>query len=62
MPDVGQSGNFADNAYVLRIYRSRIETLAILHHHHEHTGGLGGFFMENASSRVYSRQTGNVEF
>ncbi len=56
MSDVGQSGNFADNAYLLGIDLSDVEALAISHHHYDHGGGLPRFFDENSDATVYLRK------
>jgi len=53
MSDVGQSGKFADNADILGLDLSDVEALAISHHHYDHGGGLGRFFMENRYAKVY---------
>lgn len=63
MSDVGKSGNFADNAKVLGIDLSKVEALAISHHHYDHGGGLGRFFIENNYARVFLKQAGaDAEF
>ncbi len=55
MSDVGKSGLFAKNAKRLGVDLTRVEALAISHHHHDHGGGLGRFFMENQKAIVYLR-------
>ncbi len=56
MSDVGQSGNFADNAEKLGVNLSTVEALVISHHHYDHGGGLDRFFKENAHATVYLRK------
>ncbi|MEA3326765.1 MAG: MBL fold metallo-hydrolase [Chloroflexota bacterium] len=55
MSDVGQSGKFAENAGALGVDLTRVEALAISHHHYDHGGGLGRFFIENKAAKVYLR-------
>ena len=55
MSDVGQSGKFAENAEALGIDLTRVEALAISHHHYDHGGGLDRFFAENKQAKVYLR-------
>ena len=62
MSDVGQSGKFADNAAKLGVDISNVEALAISHHHYDHGGGMGRFFEENESARVYLRAAPDVDF
>jgi len=56
MSDVGQSGNFADNTHHMDIDLSKVEALAISHHHYDHGGGLDRFFKENKNATVYLRK------
>jgi 7,8-dihydropterin-6-yl-methyl-4-(beta-D-ribofuranosyl)aminobenzene 5'-phosphate synthase len=62
MSDVGQSGNFADNAKNLGRDLNQVDALAITHHHYDHGGGLERFFQENDRARVYLRWTEAVDF
>ena len=62
MSDVGQSGNFADNAAMLCVDLGRVETLAISHHHYDHGGGLGRFFKENKNATVYLRHSAEADY
>lgn len=62
MSDVGQSGNFADNAEKLGVDLGRVETLAISHHHYDHGGGLGRFFEENDDAVVYLHTSPNADY
>lgn len=62
LSDVGQSGKFADNAGNLGVDLSRVEALAISHHHYDHGGGLRWFFEENDHATVYLRQTRTEDF
>lgn len=62
LSDVGQSGKFADNAGKLGLDLSRVEALAISHHHYDHGGGLRRFFEENDHATVYLRQTRTEDF
>jgi 7,8-dihydropterin-6-yl-methyl-4-(beta-D-ribofuranosyl)aminobenzene 5'-phosphate synthase len=62
MSDVGQSGNFADNAGKLGIDLKQVDALAITHHHYDHGGGLARFFEENDRASVYLRWTEVVDF
>jgi 7,8-dihydropterin-6-yl-methyl-4-(beta-D-ribofuranosyl)aminobenzene 5'-phosphate synthase len=62
LSDVGQSGKFAENAGKLGLDLSRVEALAISHHHYDHGGGLRRFFEENDLARVYLRQTDTEDF
>jgi 7,8-dihydropterin-6-yl-methyl-4-(beta-D-ribofuranosyl)aminobenzene 5'-phosphate synthase len=62
MSDVGKSGNFADNAVKIGIDLTKVDALAITHHHYDHGGGLGRFFKENDSARVYLRWTEKIDF
>jgi len=56
MSDVGQSGNFADNAKKLGNDLSGVEALAISHYHYDHGGGLDRFFNENSDATVYLKK------
>lgn len=62
MSDVGQSGNFADNAARLGVDLGRVETLAISHHHYDHGGGLRRFFEENKDAVVYLHTSPNADY
>jgi 7,8-dihydropterin-6-yl-methyl-4-(beta-D-ribofuranosyl)aminobenzene 5'-phosphate synthase len=62
LSDVGQSGKFADNARSLGVDLSKVEALAISHHHYDHGGGLGRFFDENAHANVYLRQASTEDY
>ena len=62
MSDVGQSGNFADNAAKLDVDLSRVECLAISHHHYDHGGGLRRFFEENQQATVYLRRSLDADY
>ncbi len=62
MSDVGGSGKFADNAAVLGVDLTRVEALAISHHHYDHGGGLGRFLQENDLATVYLRQSPDVDY
>lgn len=62
MSDVGQSGNFADNAEKMDVDLGRVETLAISHHHYDHGGGLGRFFEENKDAVVYLHTSPNADY
>ena len=62
LSDVGQSGQFADNALRLGIDLNKVEALAISHHHYDHGGGLGRFFQENDHARVYMRQAATEDY
>lgn len=62
MSDVGQSGKFADNAEELGVDLSKVETLAISHHHYDHGGGLGRFFKENKNATVYLRRSPKADY
>jgi 7,8-dihydropterin-6-yl-methyl-4-(beta-D-ribofuranosyl)aminobenzene 5'-phosphate synthase len=60
--DVGQSGYFADNAKQIGADLTRVDALAITHHHYDHGGGLGRFFKENDRASVYLRWTEETDF
>lgn len=60
MSDVGQSGKFSENAKILGVDLTRVEVLAISHHHYDHGGGLGRFFKENECATVYLKQIPDV--
>jgi len=62
LSDVGQSGNFADNANRLGLDLWRVEALVISHHHYDHGGGLRRFLAENEHATVYLRQTPTEDF
>ena len=62
MSDLGQSGNFADNAVKLNVDLSKVETLAISHHHYDHGGGLRRFFDDNKQAVVYLRHAPSAEY
>jgi 7,8-dihydropterin-6-yl-methyl-4-(beta-D-ribofuranosyl)aminobenzene 5'-phosphate synthase len=55
LSDVGQSGKFAQNASRLGLDLTRVEALVISHYHYDHGGGLGKFFAENSTGKVYLR-------
>lgn len=62
MSDVGQSGNFADNAVKLDVDLSQVEALAISHYHYDHGGGLGRFFQENKKAAIFLRRSIEAEY
>ena len=62
MSDVGQTGNIADNAAELDIDLSKVEVLAISHHHYDHGGGLRRFFEENEDAVVYLHTSPNADY
>jgi 7,8-dihydropterin-6-yl-methyl-4-(beta-D-ribofuranosyl)aminobenzene 5'-phosphate synthase len=62
MSDVGQSGNFADNAEKLGIDLSQVDALAITHHHYDHGGGLLWFMQKNSSAKVYLRWAEKADY
>ena len=53
--DAGSSGRFADNAAALGADLSAVRAAVLSHGHWDHADGLGRFFAENASARVYAR-------
>lgn len=62
LSDVGQSGNFAENAEKLGVDLSRVEALAISHYHYDHGGGLARFIEENESAAIYLRQSLEADY
>jgi len=62
MSDVGQSGNFADNAAAIDVDLGRVEALAISHYHYDHGGGLGRFVEENKKAAIYLRRSIEAEY
>jgi 7,8-dihydropterin-6-yl-methyl-4-(beta-D-ribofuranosyl)aminobenzene 5'-phosphate synthase len=62
MSDVGMSGNFADNAVKIGVDLTKVDALAITHHHYDHGGGLARFMHENSSARVYLRSSPQEDF
>jgi 7,8-dihydropterin-6-yl-methyl-4-(beta-D-ribofuranosyl)aminobenzene 5'-phosphate synthase len=62
LSDVGASGAFADNARLLGIDLTRVEALAITHHHYDHGGGLERFFQENHEAQAYLRRSPTSNF
>jgi 7,8-dihydropterin-6-yl-methyl-4-(beta-D-ribofuranosyl)aminobenzene 5'-phosphate synthase len=57
LSDVGASEAFAENARLLDVDLTRVEALAITHHHYDHGGGLDRFLSENLSGKVFLRQS-----
>jgi len=62
MSDVGKSGYFADNAGRMGVDLTKVEALAITHHHYDHGGGLARFMHEHPSARVYLRMSPQEDF
>jgi len=60
--DVGQSGNFAVNAKQIGVDLTRVDVLAITHHHYDHGGGLARFMQENSSAKIYLRWSEKVDY
>lgn len=62
LSDVGLSNAFADNARILDVDLTRVEALAITHHHYDHGGGLARFLEDNQQAKVYVRQADTENF
>jgi len=62
LSDLGQSGNFAENAEKLGVDLSRVEALAISHYHYDHGGGLARFITENDSAAIYLRRSLEADY
>jgi 7,8-dihydropterin-6-yl-methyl-4-(beta-D-ribofuranosyl)aminobenzene 5'-phosphate synthase len=60
--DVGLTSAFADNAAILNADLTRVEALAITHHHYDHGGGLARFVDENQQAKIYLRQSDSEDF
>jgi 7,8-dihydropterin-6-yl-methyl-4-(beta-D-ribofuranosyl)aminobenzene 5'-phosphate synthase len=54
--DTGQSGLFIQNAQVLNIDISQIDTVILSHGHYDHTGGLYPFLEKNTKANVYAKR------
>ena len=55
LSDVGQSNKFAQNASRLGVDLGCVEAVVISHHHYDHGGGLGQFFVQNSTAKIYLR-------
>ena len=62
LSDVGQSGGFAENARKLGADITKVEAVAISHHHYDHGGGLGCFFDQNDRATVYLREASTEDY
>ena len=51
--DAGQSGAFAENAALLGIDLSQVDTFVLSHGHYDHGGGLPRFLEENDKAKIY---------
>ena len=51
--DMGQSGLFADNAALLGVSLSAIDTAIVSHGHYDHSGGLRTFLSHNDTAPIY---------
>lgn len=54
--DTGSSGAFVDNAVILGVDLHDLDLGVLSHHHYDHGGGLGRFFLENPSAPFYLRE------
>jgi len=62
LSDVGKSGAFADNATRMGLDLSKVDALAITHHHFDHGGGLGRFFDSNKGGHVFLRHSSVTDY
>ena len=62
LSDVGASNAFAENARILDLDLSRVESLAITHHHYDHGGGLERFIQVNHRATTYLRRSVTSNF
>ena len=51
--DVGETGKFRMNAKKMGIDLKQIDAVFISHNHSDHFGGMGAFFRENKTAKVY---------
>jgi 7,8-dihydropterin-6-yl-methyl-4-(beta-D-ribofuranosyl)aminobenzene 5'-phosphate synthase len=54
--DTGQSGRFMENAEVLGIDLSAVDTVVLSHGHYDHTGGLEAFCRMNDKANIYVKE------
>lgn len=60
--DTGASGAFLDNARLLSIDLSQVDTCIISHGHYDHAGGVMKFSEVNKTAPIYIRRTATGEF
>ncbi len=51
--DTGQNDSFIENAKILGIDLSQVDTAVISHGHYDHGGGLSGFLEINRQAKIY---------
>ncbi len=60
--DSGASRAFAENAKIMGIDLTRVDTAVLSHGHSDHGGGLPYFLKENAQAKIYLRGSAFGEF
>ncbi len=60
--DTGASGAFIDNAALLNIDLTKVDTVIISHGHYDHAGGLLDFLKINNQAKVYIQKSATADF
>ena len=51
--DTGATGKFLDNARILGVDLTQVDTVILSHGHYDHSGGIVSFLNENKQAQIY---------